>query len=211
MSLIRRAIPSFNHRVVARRFAVHGALVILQAALASTAMAQDTTDSPKARFEIGLGVTRRLPAIADPGTGAIGSINVRTPVHKGGVGFVAGVTFGILPLRYDLPDGSPNNSAIQSVFLSLGPEFRLGEQAQFDLQWNPALTGVRRWGAQPSWRTATPVQRSLTSASVGLRLGKPNAKLGCVFRLHTSLHLFDLVTGGTLQNTYPSVQVLWRP
>jgi hypothetical protein len=211
MSLVRRAIPSANHRVVARRFAVHGALVIMQAALASTAMAQDTTDSPTARFEIGLGVTRRLPAIADPGTGAIGSINVRTPVRKGGVGFVAGVTFGILPLRYDLPDGSPNNSAIQSVFLSLGPEFRLGHRVQLDLQWNPALTGVRRWGAQPAWRTSTPVQRSLTSASLGFRVGKPDAKIGYVFRLQSSLHLFDVATGGTLAGMYPSLQVMWRP
>jgi hypothetical protein len=75
-----------------------------------------------------------------------------------------------------------------------------------DLQWNPAIANVRRWGTQPAWRSRTPMQRALAAISLGVRWGKPEARVGYALRLHASAHPAAL-----LGNSYPSFHVMVRP
>ena len=56
---------------------------------------------------------------------------------------------------------------------SFGVEFldAPGSRLAYDVQWNPALTRVRRWGPYPGYsRESTPWEWSLATTSVGARI-----------------------------------------
>jgi hypothetical protein len=199
--------PSSCHpRASALRIVAASVLTLhLSARLGAQAAPIDTTE--RFRLEFGAGVTTQLPGFGDRGLGPVASLVLRNPGRSGRTGFVAGITYGLVPLRYRLPDGTRNNSGVQSLFVTLGPEFRVSDGARVDVQWNPALSREARWGTQPAWRGEPYQVFTLSGASAGLRLGKPDGRVGVQMRVHTSLHLFNIITGGVLQSAYPSLQV----
>ncbi len=192
-----------SHRVTAV-----AVLVALTPPPAATAQDSTQTKSPRSRhgLEFGVGLTTRVQAISDAGLGPVVSIATRYPAQSGLDGFIGGVSYAFVPLTRRLPDGSANNSALEGIYLMLGLEWTRGTSTRMDLQWNPAIANVRRWGTQPSWRSKTPQQQTLSAASLGIRWGKPDARIGYSLRLHASLNPLSFFGGA-----YPTFQVMVRP
>ena len=176
--------------------------------VSTTAHAQQdsTPNKPRLGLEFGLGLTTRVQAISDAGLGPVATIAVRHPAAAGLDGFIGSVSYTLVPLTRRLPDGNANNSALEGIHLALGMEWMRGKSTRLDLQWNPAIANVRRWGTQPAWRSKTPMQRTLSAASLGVRWGKPEARVGYSLRLHASLNPLSFFGGA-----YPSFQVMVRP
>jgi len=195
-----------GHRRVATLAA--GIVLTLAGAGAHTLRAQDSTGAPPARLrpEFGLGLTTGVPAFSDGGVGPIASIVARRPAQKGAMGYVIGLSYAFVPLTRRLPDGSPNNSALEALYLALGMEWSVGRITRMDVQWNPAIADARRWGRQPDWRRGAPRQRDLSAASLGLRFGSAQSRIGYAFRMHASLQPMAFIG-----SFYPTFQVMLRP
>lgn len=180
---------------------------LLGLALASTtARAQDSSATrPRFGLEFGIGVTTRVPAIPEGGIGTLISVLSRKPAKRGVFGFIAGASYAIVPQLHRSPDRAPNNSAAEALVLSVGPEFVPRRSTRIELLWTPAIAHVRRWGAQPETRAAVRPQYDWSAVSLGIRWGRPESRVGYVFRLHGSLSPAKSEESG-----YPSFQIMVR-
>ena len=128
---------------------------------------------PRPHVDYGLGVTRRVPVYGDEGLGPLASVTLHVPSTPSGSGVLIGASYGIVFTDgWTDPDGTRYNYAPEAVIFAVGPEFVVGERREFtfDVQWNPSVARVRRWGREPPWTTGPePWARSIAIASMGAR------------------------------------------
>lgn len=146
------------------------------AALALTALATsaDGQELPRrANIEGTVGFMNGVPGPPEQGLGPYASVTLRlapSPSYRSvllGVGY--GIVFGEQSANYD---GFRYRYAPETVMLHLGYEAPLGERRRFamDVQWNPAMSRVKRIGARPAWLPADePFEWTYSTVSVGLR------------------------------------------
>jgi hypothetical protein len=157
-------------------------------------------------LEFGFGATTRVPGIPKGGIGPVISVLVRNPARRGVFGFNAGASYVLVPQLHRNPDRAPNNSAAEAIFLSIGPEFIPRRSTRIELLWTPAISRVRKWGAQPDTRAAVHTQYDWSAVSLGIRWGNPESRVGYALRLHGAVSPF-----GSDESGYPSFQVMVRP
>lgn len=171
--------------------------------------------APRPAVEFALGVVTRVPGYGDPGLGPLASATVRVPVHRSSTRVLAGAAYGIVFTDgWRDPEGLRYESAPEGVIFALGVEWPLHRRQAFgvDLQWNPTVSRVRRWGPPASWpRKTSAWEPTYSTASAGLRWTVPSRRgpvVGISARLYANLHPYGLAHGAL--DVWPALQVTVR-
>lgn len=192
------------------------ALIAALCVAAGDAAAQEAR-RPRPHFDFGLGVTRRVPVYGDEGLGPIASVTLHLPSTPSGSGVLIGASYGIVFTDgWTDPDGVRYDYAPEAVIFAIGPEFVMGERREFtiDVQWNPAVAHVRRWGRVPPWPTGPdPWQQTFAVGSLGARYTLPGSRgpqVGITLRTFVLLHPYVWMHGGR-EALWPALGVVVRP
>jgi hypothetical protein len=125
---------------------------------------------------------------------------------------LVGVGYGIVFTDgWTSPDGIRYDYAPEAVILSIGPQWEMGQRRALavDVQWNPAVAHVRRWGRVPEWASRSPWVRTLAVGSVGAHWTLPTTRgplIAVALRTYIHLHPYALASGGL----WPALGVVLR-
>ena len=194
-------------------------LLFICVAQARVLAAQDTATPAvphRDRLAVSAGLITAVPGQGDRGAGPFVGLTLRTPMKKEGRRWLLGVAYGIVFTRgWTSPEGEHYSFAPEGIIGTFGREWALGEQEQigFDLQWNPSVSTVRRWGAMPEWRQGpSPWTSKLAVGSAGLRLTLPNERgpvVSIAGRFYVDLNPLALAYGAI--NPSPAIGVSIQP
>lgn len=158
--------------------------------------------APQPRLAVSAGLVTGIPGQGDRGAGPFVNATFRVPTRKPGGRWLLGVGYGIvLTDGWTSPEGVNYSFAPEGFIGAFGREwgFGAGDKVGLDLQWNPSVTRVRRWGPDPGWpRESSPWDAILSAASIGLRFTLPNKRgpiVSATGRSYVHLHPYAIYSG----------------
>ena len=192
-------------------------LLILTAALSANSAAQQTPrDSVRnATFTLALGMVSRVPGFSDAGLGPQFTATLRARTGSASTRVLIAASYGLVFTEgYRDPSATRSNYSPEGVIFGIGPEWSFGARraVALDVQWNPALTRIRRWGTVPSYiRSTQSWTRESWTGSVGAHWMLPwhgPVEVGIGGRLYADTRIFAF--GGIDAWRTLHVTVGWR-
>ena len=194
-----------------------GLVLALTASWSARISAQQTPpDSARdAPFTLALGIVSRVPGIGDAGRGPQFTATLRARTGRLNTRVLVAASYALVFTEgYRDPTGTRYDYSPEGVILGIGPEWSFGARraVALDVQWNPALTRIRRWGAVPPYvRSTRSWTRESWTGSVGAHWMLPlhgPMEVGIGGRLYADPRNFAL--GGIGAWSTLHVTVGWR-
>ena len=135
-----------------------GLTLTVAASARSTAQLTPADSARRATYTLALGVVSRMPGISDAGRGPQVTATLRARTGHPSTRVLLAAAYGLVFTDgYRDPSGTRSNYSPEGIVFGIGPEWSFGARraVALDVQWNPAVTRIRRWGAVPTYLRST--------------------------------------------------------